>query len=220
MSETMSRLILCAAAALFVATAKAQSLDRAVSFAGFFNSETSEFRPEPIEYGAVIDFQTAQRELHDFLAGEGIRVRDAGEFENVMQNFDDAADDQVRASLLGWLRQVNDFLLSGGTEEPSCEGLRFPEIARFGREQGWNDAATIYVYLGLEALSPGGQGLRSGLSLLELQGDGQCRAVSAKEYDFSSYDTSDFVADCIALIEAAQQSLQAEDIDDRGSRRP
>jgi hypothetical protein len=188
----------------------AQSLDRAVSFAGFFNSETAQFRPEPIDYRAVIDFQTAQSAVQEFLEGDGIRVRDAGEFESVMEAFDDAADDQVRASLLNWLGQQNEFLLTGGAEEPGCEGLLFPDIASFGREQGWNRDSTIYVFLGLEALSSSGQGLSSGLSLLELQGDGHCRAVAAKEYNFTSYDTSTFVSDCIALIEAAWQQLRAQ----------
>ena len=78
--------------------------------------------------------------------------------------------------------------------------LRLPDFSSHSSYEGWNVDSKIYLLMGLETLSPNGRGLRSGVLAALFDGTGDCRDVSAIEYDFTNYNTSLFVNDGKQLI--------------------
>ncbi len=175
----------------------------AISIIGFYNSETPEFNPGRIGYGAMVNFAEAHAALSKVLEEGGYQVIGYGEFEEGFEGLNEEEGKLLGPTVRGLLSRTNDFL-RGEENSPGCDDLRLPDFSKNEGYPGWDETSRLYLFIGLETLSPSGRGLRSGLTAGLFDGNGACRRVSTVLYDFTNYDTADFISDGKQLITAVQ----------------
>ena len=177
----------------------------AISFIGFFNWETREFSPEIISYKLMINFHKAHEALEKELAEKGYQVLEEGIFEQTFNEFTNREIALLRQIITSLQTTAHTYLNTGTVVATNKQELSFPDISSRNISTHWNDNSRIYLFLGLEALSPSGAGLRSGLAGVAFRGDGKFLGMTVVEYNFTNYHIDQFVEDCSRIIEAIDQ---------------
>lgn len=188
---------------------EAETPRAAISFVGFFNSETPEFNPETIGYGAMVNFVETHEALSKALEESGYQVAGYGEFEEGLEGLDEEEIKLLGPMIRGLLSRTNDFL-RGEENSSGCGDLRLPDFSKVETYSGWDETSRVYLFIGLETLAPGGRGLRSGLTVGLFDGNGACRGVSTVPYNFATYNTAQFISDGKQLISAVQAEQVAK----------
>jgi hypothetical protein len=172
----------------------------AISFIGFFNSETPEFNPARIGYGAMVNYGEAYTLLRERLKRRGYRVDDLGAVEQSFDSIDDEQAANLRDTLRITLEATNELLREGDRSCSGCAAMRFLDITSSPRYASWSETHRVVLFVGLETLSPVNLGLRSGLAGAAFSPRGDFSALAIQPYRFTDYRAAEFVNDCEFLL--------------------
>lgn len=172
----------------------------AISFTGFYNSETSDFSPERIGYSALVNYRHVFQSLSEGLSNQGYNVKELEAVEEMADQF--TADDikLVKKILNTVLSETNNYLRNGSDVCVDCSDLKFPAPHKYSNFKEWGDDDRLILFAGLETLSPYSLGLESGLSAVVFDGSGKYVGMSVVRYDFTNYNSEVMIENCKALI--------------------
>ncbi|MCA9409087.1 MAG: hypothetical protein KC733_10385 [Candidatus Omnitrophica bacterium] len=170
------------------------------SFLGFYNSESNEFNPEPIDYTAMVNYD----EVYDVVSrsdkNDSYVVFELGRYENSIDlAFKDSTSqqkEQLRILPLTGVYLLNEFLLNEETNPmPIAKELRVPIT---WRKENVNDR--ILLVVGLETQTKG-EFLRSGLAGMLFNGNGEFIDAAFEVYDFTHYKSQEMVKDILSFLD-------------------
>ncbi len=186
-----------------VGTQQAPQVERdrilTVSLLGFYNSESAEFDPAPIDYSILVDLEEVHRQiaksvsyrfktqpflLYEKMWGYAFRKRP------------DQGRKGMRYLIVTALYLLNQFLLHQDIPPEAITSTL--ELPVFFAQPNESDRHVMIV--GLETgIQPGI--LTSGLGMMVFNGHGHFLGIVFHIYDFTSYNTAKMAHDCISMLE-------------------
>lgn len=163
-----------------------------VSFPGFFNSKTLIFKPQSINYSALLKRSDVYLKLQSELDSD-YDVAAHNHLETFFEPADPDFSQSVKQLMKETLEQTRHYLFTGQKKCVNCD-LSLPVQLKIATERD-----RIVLFTGLETAMPEG-GLRSGLTAVAFTGDGQFLGLEIKAYNFQNYNSSLMVADCLELL--------------------